>query len=217
MIDLHDESFVNANGTAPWTYIDYVDDLSSLMASATSPADWLALIPTAGAQAHYIEDLHNPLHLTTNYNGQETGNYGIHSRYEGGLVWRHFDDLSITPGSAVYQATILEDTFDEMESHYWYVNDILAADTAYAGEPEGYDETYYDGLWSETGTLTQILFQAALRSSGQRLVYRLDRCRIAAHLSRAYRRFRFRRRRGFLRSGSLARRLGGDQRRRLRR
>ena len=39
-----------------------------------------------GVLGHYISDLHMPLHTAINYNGQITGNDGIHFRWEERLV-----------------------------------------------------------------------------------------------------------------------------------
>ena len=33
-----------------------------------------------GVVGHYIADLHNPLHTIINYNGQFTGNDGVHKK-----------------------------------------------------------------------------------------------------------------------------------------
>ena len=42
----------------------------------------------AVALRHYIQDAHQPLHATDNYDGQLTGNDGIHSRFERDLFER---------------------------------------------------------------------------------------------------------------------------------
>jgi hypothetical protein len=131
------------------------------MAAAADEQDWLDLLTTAAAQAHYIEDMHNPLHLTLNYNGQLTGNGGIHARYEGEMIERHSDDLTFTQIDAAYLPSVIDFVFDGIDVHYSFNSDILAADDLYAGGPGGYDETYYTGLWNETGAFTQNLFQEA--------------------------------------------------------
>ncbi len=159
--NLYSVAIVNSQGTAPWTFESYVKSLTSLMAAAETEQDWWSIISTAGDQAHYIEDLHNPLHLTENYNGQFSGNDGIHARYEGQMVTRHFDDLPIAFSDAVYLPSVLNNTFENMETHFYFLDDILAADDLYTDGSNGYDETYYTGLWEETGTFTQQLFQAA--------------------------------------------------------
>lgn len=154
-------SYVEQNGMAPWTYANYVQSLTNLMASAKTKQDWLNLIPTAAAQAHYIEDMHNPLHLTENYDGQDTGNNGVHSRYESQMISRNLNSLTFAAAQAEYQTTLLDDVFDGIDIHYQFVDDIMAADTAARAAAGSYNTTYYNSLWSQTGDFTRVLFQEA--------------------------------------------------------
>ncbi len=48
-----------------------------------------AIFTAAGDLAHFAADLHMPLHVTKNYNGQLTGNKGIHKMLEVGLAKRY--------------------------------------------------------------------------------------------------------------------------------
>jgi len=158
LISLYGSSTVDQFGMGPWTYADYVETLSNGMAAATTEQDMLDLLPTAAALAHFIEDLHNPLHLTLNYNGQLTGNNGIHARYEGEMIVRHFGDLTFSQANAAYLPSVIDFVFDGIDAHYPFVDDILSADTLYAGP---HNEAYYAGLWNETGAFSQSLFQEA--------------------------------------------------------
>ncbi len=158
LIAKYGSSAVNSNGKGPWTYADYVSSLSAGMAAAHTPSDWQNLIPTAAAMAHYIEDLHNPLHLTLNYDGQLSGNNGIHSRYESSMIQRHFADLAIAPANAVYLPSVIDFVFDGIDDRYHYVDDIMVADDLAPGTS---GTAYYDVLWAETGDFTYDLFQDA--------------------------------------------------------
>jgi len=164
LIALYGWPTVEDNGTAPWTVGDYTEQLSAEMAAATTAQDWVDLLATAGALAHYVEDLHNPLHLTVNYNGQYTGNTGIHSRYECSMVTRKMSLLTITPSpaSCVYLPSPVDTIFDGIiDTNYWFVDDIMAADTACRGSPPQYNTAYYNCLWNQTGGFTRTLFQDA--------------------------------------------------------
>lgn len=158
LIAIYGTSTVNGNGKAPWTFASYVQSLTSAMAAAAGPEDWAGLIPIAAAQAHYIEDLHNPLHLTYNYDGQYTGNGGIHARYEGEMIVRHLSQLTFEAAPAQYLPDVVDFVFDEIEEHYYFLDDILAADDA---SPRSSATEYYNSMWSETGAFTQMLFQEA--------------------------------------------------------
>jgi hypothetical protein len=164
LIARYGASTVESNGTAPWTVRTYTGQLSVQMITATTAGDWQNLLQTAGALAHYVEDLHNPLHLTVNYNGQNTGNTGIHSRYECEMVSRKMSLLTIepTPSHCVYLVSPLDTIFDGIiNDHYWYVDDILATDTTCRGTPPRYNTAYYNCMWTQTGAFTDSLFQEA--------------------------------------------------------
>lgn len=162
LIAIYGYSYVESNGMAPWTYADYVQTLTSLMAAAKTKQDWLNLIPVAGAQAHYIEDMHNPLHLTDNHNGQYTGNTGIHSRYETQMISRNLNSLTFDTVEAAHQPSVIDDVFDGIDVHYQLVDDIMAADdVALVAGSGSYNTAYYNRLWQETGEFTKVLFQEA--------------------------------------------------------
>ncbi|NCD34240.1 MAG: hypothetical protein EOL87_12615 [Spartobacteria bacterium] len=67
-----------SEGIVPWVIMHNMDDLSDAMRRG----DWVLAERIAAAMGHYVGDLHMPLHTTANYNGQDTGNYGIHARWE---------------------------------------------------------------------------------------------------------------------------------------
>src|SRR5262245_30017745 len=105
-------SVVNGRGISPWSIANYRATLTTKVATAQTLADWQALAQTAGEMTHYIEDIHQPLHCTQNYNGQYTNNVGVHARYEGEMVNRHLDGLTIAyaPQNTVY----IPDTVDRV-------------------------------------------------------------------------------------------------------
>jgi hypothetical protein len=161
LVARYGQTTVQKYGTAPWTYANYVDDLTSRMAAAHSKTDWQNLISVAAAQAHYIEDLHNPIHLTLNIDGQLTGNDGIHSRYEGEMIGRHLADLSLTPSDVTYLPSVIDAVFDGIDVHYDYLDDILAADDEAFAAAGSHNGTYYSRLWTETDDFTRVLLQRA--------------------------------------------------------
>jgi hypothetical protein len=157
-------SFVNSNGISPWVIANYRATLTSQMLTASSDTDYQALARTAGEMAHYIEDINQPLHTTDNYDGQFTGNSGVHSRYETTMVNRHFADLSIVPApqNVVYVSDTVDWVLDTIETRTWgYVDDIMAADTLAKTFGNTSSNAYYNSLWSSTGTFTHSQFQSA--------------------------------------------------------
>jgi hypothetical protein len=73
-------------GWGPWAAADALEAFADAFAQgrADDPPR-----REAGDLAHYAADLHMPFHTTRNFDGQETGNEGIHFAVEVGLVKRN--------------------------------------------------------------------------------------------------------------------------------
>src|SRR5882757_9867489 len=102
------------------------------MSTAKTTDDLRTVAQTAGEMAHYIEDMNQPLHATKNYDGQFSGNGGIHARYEGTMIEQHFADLTITlpPQNVTYVSDTVDWVLDSVETRtYPLVSQILSADT----------------------------------------------------------------------------------------
>lgn len=74
----HGAEFLSKNGTAPWR----VAQIHAMAVEAARKDDEARVQQLAGALSHYVADLSQPLHLTKNYDGRETGNPGIHKFFE---------------------------------------------------------------------------------------------------------------------------------------
>jgi hypothetical protein len=87
--------------------------------------------------AHYVEDAHQPLHVTENYDGQLTNQPGIHSRFETELV-KHMiskNGLNFNPKRLASELVNFEPisdkvkfAFDIVLESYKYIEPILEAD-----------------------------------------------------------------------------------------
>jgi hypothetical protein len=73
---------VEREGTLPWSAAAVARELRAALARG----DLAAARVTAGHLAHYASDATMPLHATENYDGQLTGQRGIHRRVEAELV-----------------------------------------------------------------------------------------------------------------------------------
>jgi hypothetical protein len=144
---------VTYNGLGPWTALSNYDTLRASFAAARTQTDWANLLTTAGAMAHYLEDLHNPMHLATNYNGQYTGQVGLHSRYETTLInYRLSAGLILTsnPAACLYYPSPLDAIFNDIDLVYPDNAPLLAADlAAYAAAGDRTSDAYYQHLWDD--------------------------------------------------------------------
>ncbi|NLB66725.1 MAG: hypothetical protein GX803_09680 [Lentisphaerae bacterium] len=138
-------------GIGPWTINDLMEDMTEAMRTN----DWMWAARCGSALAHYLGDLHMPLHCTRNYNGQETGQYGVHHRVESDMTKSFVGSQDILPPPAVY----LDEPFRAIMG--WCLEsadaavEILTADRAATAVAEGAtdSETYYLKLWELTSDI----------------------------------------------------------------
>ena len=150
IIDLYGYSVVTGNGTIPWVIDRWADSLRVLM----SENQWDDAWQVAAELGHYVADSHQPLHLTLNYNGQNSGNYGIHSRYETSMINPHLDQLPLPDGEAHYWVDGLDSVFHYIDTIYPSVALIMAADDTAKSVDPGYGTTYYTVLWDKLDSIT---------------------------------------------------------------
>ncbi len=163
----HGEGFVIDQGTLPWATKIAFDSLKSCF----QREDWNRSAYFAADLGHYVADGHMPLHITNNYNGQMTGQTGIHSRYETSLVSRYETQIVYPADQAQYVENVRDYIFDYLYLDYKYVDSLLLADT-YATTLAGNtnSDAYYQALWAKTGDFTKLLMRNASTSLAD-LVY----------------------------------------------
>jgi hypothetical protein len=162
VIFLYGRSFVRDQGTLPWIVPLIVDSLTAWLASGNIAAAESAMSDIG----HYVADAHQPLHATANYDGYATGNGGIHSRYETGMMNIHLPEIVITQDSARYITSPLDFMFEIIMRSNALAESVLIADT-YARTASGWNGTgtppagYYDALWEKTQGFTREQIQRA--------------------------------------------------------
>lgn len=78
----HGQSKIDINGVAPWR----IRQLYQLAFYSFTQNDMKSALEYVGVMTHYIGDLSQPLHVSENYDGQQTGNKGIHSYFEASII-----------------------------------------------------------------------------------------------------------------------------------
>ena len=74
---------------------------------------------------HYIGDAHVPLHTTENYNGQLTGQEGIHAFWESRLPEMFSDDFDFFVGRATYIANPQSAAWEAVKTSHEAVDSVL--------------------------------------------------------------------------------------------
>lgn len=142
-------SRLESNGIGPWALEESFDHLVASFVAQ----DWPGAVAAAADIGHYAADLHQPLHLTRNYDGQETGQDGIHSRFESRLTGRHMAEFTPLAGEAGLLEDPVERTFQWITTTYRGVAAILAADLSARAEAGGSTsgDVYYNAMWEQLG------------------------------------------------------------------
>lgn len=112
-----------------------------------------------------------PLHLTKNFDGGDTGQSGIHSRYETDMVGAYSTSLGNYTGDPVhFISDVNKYIFDYIYFDYKYKDSVLIADT-YAKNLTGSTSSsaYTAALWSKT-QFTAMLFHNSSHSLAE-LIY----------------------------------------------
>jgi len=139
-------------GRAPWG----IQDTFSELVIALKKKDAQLIIEKAANLAHYVGDIHQPLHTTRNFNGQETGNSGIHKRFEEDLLDLYKLQIYVKIPNE-YKLKIISNintfTFQELKKTYSYLPQILQADRKAVWEPGIYDNKYYQKFWENTKSI----------------------------------------------------------------
>lgn len=155
LIEKYGEDFVIEQGTLPWAIINTFNDLKTALINY----QWNQAELLAADLGHYIGDASMPLHITTNYNGQLTGQSGIHSRYESKMIGQHLDSLSFISDSAFVIQNLSNYVFDFIYNNYPYVDTLLAADKTAKTGLGSYNTTYYKRLWNLTKDFTILMLK----------------------------------------------------------
>lgn len=82
LVETYGEENLKKWGIAPWSIAESVQTLTKMFKQER----WDEALYYMGHLGHYVADLHMPLHTCANYNGQLTGNDGVHFRWESRMV-----------------------------------------------------------------------------------------------------------------------------------
>jgi hypothetical protein len=79
---------------------------------------------------HYLADAHVPLHTTSNYNGQKTGQVGIHAFWESRLPELFADRYDFWVGKARYVNSPLDEAWRIVQESHALVDSVLNIEAA---------------------------------------------------------------------------------------
>ena len=137
------------NGLLPWRQQEEFGNLRRAFEGFTRETYGVGnTVLFAAVMSHYIQDAHQPLHASANYDGQMTGNTGIHARFETALFERFQSRLTIRPAAPAPILNSRDAAFDALLSSYQLVDSILKADVEARQGKEIYDDEYFERLFT---------------------------------------------------------------------
>jgi len=150
-----EEDYKIRSGKLPWAIVATLNELTVAMEDMEED-DILLLTADLG---HYVGDGAVPFHTTENFDGQWTGNHGIHSRFESELIKRYGASVKIDTFSAVYVKDPLKFVMKYLVESHERVEKILLTDDNACRAPAIYDDYYYDRMWGDLDGLVKDCFQ----------------------------------------------------------
>jgi hypothetical protein len=156
---------VTKYGTLPWRTQEMYERLVKGFAAAGRPDPGYGLEDVkffSAVVAHYVADAHVPFHAALNYDGQLTGQWGIHARFESQLVSRYLPRLTIAPAPIAPVENARDFIFDALIAGFPKVDQILAVDRRIVGDRDEYDDEYFAELYKGVGPILQQQLSAAI-------------------------------------------------------
>lgn len=110
-VEKFSEDTLHAYGIVPW----HIQVMKLRLQKAFEAKNVDLILKYSADIGHYIGDAHVPLHTTENYNGQMTGQKGIHGLWESRLVEINMEDYDYFVGKGQYIAKPLDFTWDAVQ------------------------------------------------------------------------------------------------------
>jgi hypothetical protein len=132
-IEKYTEDTLLSHGIVPWHCLAMLSRLTK----AFEEKNLQKILKLSADIGHYIADAHVPLHSSRNYNGQLTGQEGIHALWESRIPQLFVDSFDLLTGSAVYLYKPSDFIWGTMGRSFMLVDSVLKLErVATAMHPE---------------------------------------------------------------------------------
>jgi len=121
-LDEYDEDTLLEHGILPYAILLTKYNLTQ----ALKEKNGARIIRYAADLSHYVADAHVPLHTTYNYNGQFTGQKGIHALWETRIPGIESEDYSFWVGKASYISNITSVIWDVITTSHALSSKVLS-------------------------------------------------------------------------------------------
>jgi len=146
--------FVTKNGLLPWRAQELHGKLvEAFTQKATYSRDNIKYF--SAFLGHYLSDAQVPFHAALNHDGQLTGQWGIHSRFETETFERFRDSLEVKPKALFSVPSSRDLVFDSLIASFGFVQPILDADAAAVKGRDIYDDEYFAMFYGKVKPLLE--------------------------------------------------------------
>lgn len=112
---------LQAHGIVPW----HITRMFNQLKESFFLNDPVLILRYSAELGHYVADAHVPLHTTRNYNGQLTGQKGIHAFWESRLPELFFDRYDFFVGKASYIPDVQRAAWEAVGVSHGEVDSVL--------------------------------------------------------------------------------------------
>jgi len=137
-----------------------IESFTLRLANALRERRWEEADHDAVFAAHYAADLTQPLHTVTNYDGQLTGQAGVHARFESELVNALADGWQLRPRPATFEPDLRARIFEELTASFSCRNAVFASDHLAVSGRSYFDPQYFAAFCKLAGPLAEKRIEA---------------------------------------------------------
>ena len=158
---------IDDNGTLPWRAEEMFGNLQRAFESygRRGPFGRFDILFFSAWLTHYVSDAHVPFHAVLNYDGQLTGQHGIHSRFEAFLFERYRDQWTIAPKPIEPIRNPRDFIFDVVLQGTQLAPPILKADLDAIGSRNEYDDVYYAAFFKANRAVVERRLNESIAAS----------------------------------------------------
>ncbi len=120
-VALYGKDTLESHGIVPW----HVIRMKYYLTKAFVDRNFEQILSLSADLGHYIGDLHVPLHSTHNYNGQQTGQEGIHGLWESRLPELFSKQYDLFTGKARYITDLETEVWQRFEESFAAKDSVL--------------------------------------------------------------------------------------------
>jgi hypothetical protein len=160
------------NGLLPWRVAEMFGELRRAFGGFSTNHPYVVsnVVLFSAVSAHYVQDAYQPLHATINYDGRETGQSGVHARFERDLFEQFEARLAIAPAPPRPLSAARDAAFDILLDSHQRVPELLKADKDALGNRRRYDADYYEAFFANAKPLLERQLSRAITATASLII-----------------------------------------------